>query len=121
VFTCGAAGQVRFVLLAGTRILQVLKDHPGNQWSVQKVDAVSLRDVNQDGIADLIVIVSAMSGIGPEGAHDFPAAGFWLGTKSGTFRTDPKALKILPYHRRITVRSVVRMLRHYYGQRKQTP
>ena len=121
VFTCGAAAKVRFVLLGQGHVRHVLVDHPANAWAVDSVDAVALRDVDGDGVSDLIAIVSAMSGAGPGGAQAFAVAGFWLGTKDGTFRADPRALSQLSGLRKITVRSVTRKLQaHYRSTRRRS-
>ncbi|MEY3012116.1 MAG: hypothetical protein RIT45_851 [Pseudomonadota bacterium] len=42
-----------------------------NQWSPDAVKAVLVRDVNGDGVPDVVLAATAMTGVGPTGAQPF--------------------------------------------------
>jgi hypothetical protein len=47
-------------------------------FELDALRAVSFKDLNQDGLKDVIVIAEYMTGVGPEGAVPFPVAGIYF-------------------------------------------
>ena len=50
----------------------------GNVYQLSQVAAVGFRDLNRDGLKDVIVIARCITGIGPNGMEEFPMAGVYL-------------------------------------------
>lgn len=72
VASCGeGAGQygVGVRLLDGTSSFST--ELAVNQWSPDAVKAVLVRDVNGDGVPDVVLAATAMTGVGPTGAQPF--------------------------------------------------
>lgn len=65
-----------------------LQDHVANTWAPTSLRSTRLVDVNHDGLRDLVVCASAMSGTGPEGAREFPICDFWLASADSFVRAD---------------------------------
>ena len=61
-----------YYLLKDQKVLIELPkfDTAGN-WSVEEVSAVSFKDVNGDGLRDIIIIAQYVTGIGPTGMRPF--------------------------------------------------
>lgn len=59
-------------------ILYAFPDFYGNDWCFYEMKAVSFKDVNKDGLNDIIVIADYMTGIGNEGAVPFPVCGIYF-------------------------------------------
>ncbi|MGG1643152.1 DUF4163 domain-containing protein [Paenibacillus sp. NRS-1782] len=53
------------------------------------VEAVAFKDVNKDGLKDVIIIAYYETGSGPDGAKPFPIAGIYFQKKNKTFTTLP--------------------------------
>lgn len=66
-----------------SNILYEFPSFYGNGSMLSEVAAVSFRDVNQDGRKDVIVIAKYMTGVGPDGAKDFPVADIYFQTEDG--------------------------------------
>lgn len=66
-----------------SKILYEFPSFYGNGSLFCGIRAVDFRDLNQDGLKDLIVIGEYMSGIGPDGAKEFPVAGVYLQQQDG--------------------------------------
>lgn len=51
----------------------------GNKWSVlTELSAVAFKDVNKDGLKDIIIIAYYMTGVGKHGAEEFPVVGVYF-------------------------------------------
>jgi hypothetical protein len=105
-------------VVQGERVVQSLDDHASSAWYASEIQRVGLRDVNHDGFSDLLVIVSAMSGMGPDGAIPFPVPDFWLGGAE-RFGIDAEARAQLAALRRIprTMGDLEHALRHFFHRR----
>lgn len=61
------------------KLVYEFPDFYGNQWPLlYDVSNVSFRDVNDDGLKDVIVIAYYMTGAGEHGAEEFPVAGVYF-------------------------------------------
>jgi hypothetical protein len=92
---------------------EVLLDHAANSWMADRVLAVRLADVNQDGYADLFVAATAISGIGTDGAIPFDVVDFWLGTSDGRFQADETGRTVLRWRRLPLSRAIALVARAY--------
>ncbi|MFY0576469.1 hypothetical protein ACN28S_20865 [Cystobacter fuscus] len=115
VFVAGtcmdAAGKVRFGLIAGNTLAQALPEHRANTWGIYEVEAVAFSDVDDDGRSDIVTIVSAMTGVGPEGAVPFSVADVWFQTEDGRFVADSQAEAVLEKVREPTVKKAIAALK----------
>jgi|SRR5690554_309838 len=59
-------------------ILYAFPDFYGNDWCFYEVRAVSFKDVNKDGLKDVVIIADYVTGIGNEGAIPFPVCGIYF-------------------------------------------
>lgn len=48
---------------------------------------MAIADIDQDGMDDVVVVIEAMTGIGPSGAEPFPVAGVYLQRTGGFERS----------------------------------
>jgi hypothetical protein len=72
------------------KILYKFPDFYGNQWSMfHEFQAVAFRDVNKDGLKDIIIIADYMTGAGPEGAIPFHAGSIYFQKENG-FANSPE-------------------------------
>jgi hypothetical protein len=69
-------------------VFQTLDDHPGNEWTMVDVEAVEFQDLNGDGLLDVVVLATPMTGVGPTAAEPFLSVGIWLGTADGKWALD---------------------------------
>lgn len=98
-------GSVRFVSLMDTRngpskcrfelrkngaTIYRFPEPYSNTWACMGVQAVAFRDVNRDGAKDVVIIATAITGIGPNGAKPFHANTIYYGTGHGDFLTERK-------------------------------
>ena len=66
------------------RLTYEFPDFYGNQWPMlYEVSAVSFRDADNDGLKDIIVIAYYMTGVGEDGAKEFPIAGVYFQNEKG--------------------------------------
>jgi hypothetical protein len=107
----GYADQVRFALYRDGKRAQLMPEHRANTWAIDQVEALSFSDVDDDGLVDIVAIVSASAGAGPTAAVPFNVAGVWFQSADGTFVADPKADAILEKVREPSVRKAVAALR----------
>jgi hypothetical protein len=71
-------GTVRVLQLRGSTVLHTFEDHEVNTWEADAVDAVAFRDLNADGMIDLMVVASGAA------ASAYVTTGdFWIQTPSG--------------------------------------
>jgi len=78
-------GKCRFELQRGGRtIYRFLKPH-ANDWSCEEITGVAFADVNGDGRKDVIVMATAITGIGPTAARPFNANTIYYNTDKGRF------------------------------------
>ncbi|WP_231116929.1 hypothetical protein [Paenibacillus jamilae] len=63
----------------------------GNEWwyADEGIEAVAFRDVNKDGLKDIIIIAYYETGTGPDGAKPFLIADIYFQKKNKTFTTIP--------------------------------
>lgn len=60
-------------------VIYSFPDFYGNRWSMlTEVSAVAFKDVNKDGLKDIIIIAYYMTGVGETGAQEFPVAGIYF-------------------------------------------
>nr|WP_249931029.1 DUF4163 domain-containing protein [Paenibacillus polymyxa] len=80
-----------FLLDDRERIIYSFPDMYGNEWwyADEGIEAVAFRDVNKDGLKDIIIIAHYETGTGPDGAKPFPIADIYFQKKNKTFTTIP--------------------------------
>ncbi|WP_307351151.1 DUF4163 domain-containing protein [Paenibacillus polymyxa] len=81
-----------FLLDDQGHILYPFPDFYGNREWVARyggVEAVAFKDLNKDGLKDVIIIAYYETGSGPDGAKPFPIAGIYFQKKNKTFTTIP--------------------------------
>ncbi|ADO59044.1 hypothetical protein [Paenibacillus polymyxa] len=80
-----------FLLDDRERIIYSFPDMYGNEWwyADEVIEAVAFRDVNKDGLKDIIIIAYYETGTGPDGAKPFPIADIYFQKKNKTFTTIP--------------------------------
>jgi hypothetical protein len=59
----------------------------GDDDYVPRLDRLAVADVDGDGRDDLVVLGECMTGIGPTGAHPFPAGAVYLDDGRGAYRS----------------------------------
>jgi hypothetical protein len=109
---------VGFGFYRAGELQQKLPSHPANQWTVDEVKAVSFPDINGDGRFEVLAIVSAMSGVGPEGAVPFSVAAVWFEQPDGTWASDAKADKALETLKNPDVKKAAAALKKAYAKKK---
>lgn len=116
--TCrDAQGVVAFGLYRNGKLEQALPAHPANTWSAWEIEAIAFPDVNADGRFELLTIVSAMTGVGPEGAEPFNVAAVWFQSADGKWAADPKADKALEQVKQPDVKKAVAALKKAYAKK----
>jgi len=88
--TAGGPGKCRFELRRAGRTVYRFPAAYADQWSCFDVTAVAFRDVNGDGRKDVLVLATAITGIGPTGAQPFQANTVYYNTGAGRFVTNGK-------------------------------
>lgn len=80
-----------FLLDDRERVIYSFPDLYGNEWwyADEGVEAVAFKDVNKDGLKDVIIIAYYETGSGPDGAKPFPIADIYFQKKNKTFTTIP--------------------------------
>ncbi|MDP1510422.1 DUF4163 domain-containing protein [Paenibacillus ottowii] len=80
-----------FLLDDQERVVYSFPDMYGNEWwyADEGIEAVAFRDVNKDGLKDIIIIAYYETGTGPDGAKPFPIADIYFQKKNKTFTTIP--------------------------------
>ncbi len=80
---------VHFYLLRDGKVIHELPDFYGNQlWAFDEVDAVAFRDVNGDGLKDILIIAEYITGAGPGGAEPFRVIDVFFRGESGFYREE---------------------------------
>lgn len=79
-------GDVTFYLMKDGDIVYTMpefyaENHSG--WAFSSVDAVAFKDVNQDGLEDVIAIISYITGAGAQGAIPFPTTRIFIANEAG--------------------------------------
>lgn len=83
-------GNYFFLLDGQNYILYSFPKFYGNNWSgVDGLAAVAFKDVNKDGLKDVIIIAYVDAGAGPSIIDPFPIAGIYFQKKNKTFTTLP--------------------------------
>lgn len=75
---------------ADSKTPYVFPEPYANQWACQDVKAVAIADLNGDGRKDVLVLSTAITGIGPTGARPFNANTIYYNAGRGRFVTDAK-------------------------------
>ncbi|WP_226002487.1 DUF4163 domain-containing protein [Paenibacillus sp. BJ-4] len=80
-----------FLLDDRERVIYSFPDLYGNEWwyADEGVEAVAFKDINKDGLKDVIIIAYYETGSGPDGAKPFPVVGIYFQKKNKTFTTLP--------------------------------
>lgn len=80
-----------FLLDDQERVIYSFPDLYGNEWwyADEGIEAVAFKDVNKDGLKDVIIIAYYETGSGPDGAKPFPIADIYFQKKNKTFTTLP--------------------------------
>nr|WP_244310689.1 DUF4163 domain-containing protein [Paenibacillus ottowii] len=80
-----------FLLDDQERVVYSFPDMYGNEWwyADEGIEAVAFRDVNKDGLKDIIIIAYYETGTGPDGAKPFLIADIYFQKKNKTFTTIP--------------------------------
>ncbi|KEO78785.1 DUF4163 domain-containing protein [Paenibacillus polymyxa] len=80
-----------FLLDDRERVVYSFPDLYGNEWwyADEGIEAVAFKDLNKDGLKDVIIIAYYETGSGPDGAKPFPIAGIYFQKKNKTFTTIP--------------------------------
>ncbi|HWT76222.1 MAG TPA: hypothetical protein VN258_16100 [Mobilitalea sp.] len=76
--TDGKAKLEFFLVDSDENILYEFPDFLGNTWAFYDMSAVSFKDVNNDGLKDIIVIAEYITGVGENGATPFNVAGIYF-------------------------------------------
>ncbi|MEK4734317.1 MULTISPECIES: hypothetical protein [unclassified Paenibacillus] len=80
-----------FLLDDRERVVYSFPDLYGNEWwyADEGIEAVAFKDLNKDGLKDVIIIAYYETGSGPDGAKPFPIADIYFQKKNKTFTTIP--------------------------------
>ena len=62
-----------------------LPRHYCNLWMPSALEEVQVKDFNEDGVQDILLTVSAISGVGPEAAVSFPTHSVYFQNQEGGF------------------------------------
>jgi len=109
-------GKVHFYLFRNNKIVYEFPEFPvdSGSWSFENVKAISFKDINNDGLKDVIVIAEYITGIGPNGMIPFLVKGVYLQRK-GKFVSAEKISKLLSseknYSSLKTISSIVKYLK----------
>lgn len=85
--------------------------HTETGWTFDDVAAVAFTDVDADGLTDVVVIASYMTGIGPEGAKPFPVVIVFHNEGSGSFTLNTDLSNELTQAQTDTIAKVIAHLR----------
>jgi hypothetical protein len=88
--TTGGPGKCRFELRRAGRTVYRFPTAYTDQWSCFDVTAVAFRDVNGDRLKDVLVLATAITGVGPTGARPFQANTVYYNTGAGRFVTNAR-------------------------------
>ncbi|MGR6762824.1 hypothetical protein [Paenibacillus polymyxa] len=84
-------GNYFFLLDEQNYILYSFPKFYGNNWSGRNgLAAVAFKDVNKDGLKDVIIIAYVDAGAGPSIIEPFPIAGIYFQKENKTFTTLPE-------------------------------
>ena len=108
--------KVHFYLLKNNHIVYEFPDFylGSTSWSFESVKAISFKDVNADGLKDVIIITEYVTGIGPTGMRPFLVKGVYF-QQADQFISNEKVNKLLSseknYHNLKTISSIVKYLK----------
>ena len=73
VDSSGGPSKAHYYLIRDGQIILELPEHYGNTygWSIERVVAISFKDLNSDGLKDIIIFADYVTGIGPNGMVPF--------------------------------------------------
>jgi hypothetical protein len=75
--------KVSFYLLRGDSAVYAFPGFYGNIWIVSSINAVAFVDVNGDGLKDVLIIGSSMTGAGPTAAQEWSVVDVYFQTAAG--------------------------------------
>ena len=105
--------KVRFYLLRDKEIVVKLPDVYGSMgWSFWEVTAISFKDLNFDGLKDIIIMAQYMTGIGPTGSRPFYVKDVFFQDKNG-FTKREALTKLLNEDRNYEKLKTIKSIRSY--------
>lgn len=93
----------------GKEVAVFAPDPDISSWSADHLDAVTFKDFDGDGIDDVGVVASYLTGIGPTGAQPFPVAEIYRGDGKGGFHHDAAWAKKLEKAKVKTMKDLLRL------------
>ncbi|MCK4709882.1 MAG: hypothetical protein KAU21_14785 [Gammaproteobacteria bacterium] len=114
--------KVHFYLIKDNQVVLEFSDFYINStsWSFESVKAVSFRDVNADGLKDVVVIAEYVTGIGPTSMIPFLIKGVYFQGKN-EFSSNLSVNKLLNseknYSKLKNISSIVRFVRNIYAEK----
>jgi hypothetical protein len=89
--TSEGVNRLEFYLIKNDVPLYKFPECYGNaqNWYAFELKAVAFRDLNNDGLKDVIVVADYITGIGPDGAKPFPVVAVYL-NRGNRFDNDPE-------------------------------
>ena len=108
--------KVHFYLMRDSQIVYAFPDFPiaSTSWSFEGVKAISFKDLNADGLKDIIIITEYVTGIGPTGMVPFRVKGVYFQDK-GKFSSNKKVNVLLNrednYQKLKTISSIKKYLK----------
>ena len=116
--------RVKFYLLRKGNIIYELPDHFGNEsWAFSEMIAVSFKDMNYDGLKDIIVISNYETGIGPTGAEQFKVIDVYFQKVNGFEKNKKISEELnneLNFERLNTIQDIVLYFKKKYNKKIRT-
>lgn len=76
------------------KILYEFPEFYGNNGRmIDKIKAVSFKDLNQDGRTDIVIIADYITGVNAHGIETLPVTGIYFQKKDNTYITLPELVK----------------------------
>ena len=75
---------VNFYLMRDSMTVYRFPDHYGNEnWAFEDIIAVSFKDLNDDGLKDIIIMANYITGVGPSGMEPFKVIDVYFQFENG--------------------------------------
>ena len=107
--------KVQYHLLRDGEIVTTLPEVQASpSWEFWEVNAISFKDLNRDGLKDIIIIAQYMTGIGPTGSRPFYVKDLFFQTPTGFVKDKEISLKLNAsknYDKLKTIRQIVSFLK----------